>query len=139
MGDRAAWDMLEGRIKSGNHACAFDLVDNSQLPMFYVTKFMQENVYYHSEMDTYVIAEEECSELVISMVISPEKNRVDLKELAKGFGPEIKKVTLGFSPVDREGMDVTELEADDCTFFVRGEKWKVVEEKELMVPGLAHA
>lgn len=139
MDNREAWDKLEAQIREGNHSCAFDMVDNSQLPMFYVTKFMQGNVFYHSGMDTYVIAEKECAELVISMVIAPKDKEIDLKELAKGFGPDIKKVTLGFTPVSRQGMDVTELSADDCTFFVRGEKMKIVEEKEYMVPGLAHA
>lgn len=139
MNDHKDWDLLEEKIKEGNHGCNLDLVDNSQLPMFYVTKFMQGNVFYHERLDTYVIAEEECSELIISMVISPKGKEIDLKELAKGFGPEIKKVTLGFSPLDKTGMDVTELEAEDSTFFIKGDGLKVVSEKELMVPGLAHA
>ena len=139
MKDKTAWDMLEGRIRTGNHSCAFDLVDNSQLPMFYVTKFMQQNVYYHEGMDTYVIAEKDCSELRISMTISPAGTAIDLRKLAKGFGPDVKKVTLGFTPLDREGMEVAQLEADDCTFFIRGDKVKVIEEKKYMVPGLAHA
>ena len=139
MADKAAWDMLENNIKVGTHGCAFDMVDNSQLVMFYVTKFMQGNVYYHSKLNSYVIAEADGEDLSISMVISPKGEEADLRKLAGAFGPEIKRVTLGFSPKSVEGMDVKEICEEDCTFFIRGDKLKMVEEKKLMVPELAHA
>ena len=35
------------------------MVDNPGLILFYVTKFLQENVYFHLPTDTWVIAQEE--------------------------------------------------------------------------------
>lgn len=136
MQDKEAWDMLETKIKTGYVQSAFEMVDNSQLNMFYVSKYMQENVYYNADLDAYVIAETEDDTIVINMVISD--SQPDLNRIAEGFGKEIRHVVLGFTPKDGTGFEKRELDQDDSTLHVKGE-WKDFEEAELMFPLLAHA
>lgn len=136
MQDKAAWDMLEAKIKTGYVQSAFEMVDNSQLNMFYVSKYMQDNVYYNETLDAYVIAETEDDTIVINMVISEKQQ--NLNRIAEGFGGDIRHVILGFTPKDRTGFEKREMDQDDRTLHVKGE-WKDFEELELMFPLLAHA
>lgn len=136
MGDKEAWDMLEQKIKTGYGQSAFEMMDNSQLNMFYVSKYMQENVYYSEELDAYVVAEIEEDTLTINMVISDKEQ--DLNVVAEGFGPEIHHVILGFTPKNGQGFEKREMNQDNSTLHVKGD-WKDFEEAEWMFPLLAHA
>lgn len=139
MKERMAWDMLEALIKRSYHQSAFEMVNNSELNMFYVTKYMQDNVYYSEELDAYVIAEIEEGELTVNMVISEKPQ--DMNRIVEGFGKEIQKAVLGFTPKDTTGFVLREAEQvrEDCTFFVKGKGLEGVEEAKVMFPLLAHA
>lgn len=137
MKDKAAWDMLEQKIKANEHSCAFDMIENSALNMFYITKFMQENVFYEASMDAYIVAEVEEDELIIDMVIAKED--VDLNRAAEAFGRDIKKVKLGFTPKDTTGFTMQEVDQDDSMLFVKGEGLADFTEEKLTFPLLAHA
>lgn len=136
MDAKEAWDVLEERIRSSYPQAALELVNNSQLPMFYVSKFMQENVYYSKELDTYVIAEIEEDTAVIFAIISTEMQ--DIKRIAESIGCNVKTVTLGFTPKCTEGLEVQEVVAKDTTLFIKGDL-KYVGEEQMMFPLLAHA
>lgn len=136
MQDKVAWDMLEEKIKTGYVQSAFEMIDNSQLNMFYVSKYLQENVYYSRALDAYVIAEIENDNLVINMVISDKEQ--DMNRIASSFGGEIRHVILGFTPKKKMGFEKREMDQDDSTLHVKGD-WKDFEELELMFPLLAHA
>lgn len=136
MGDKEAWDMLEQKIKTGYVQSAFEMMDNSQLNMFYVSKYMQENVYYSEELDAYVVAEIEEDTLTINMIISDKEQ--ELNAVAEGFGPKVCHVILGFTPRNSEGFEKREIDQDDSTLHVKGD-WKDFEELGLMFPLLAHA
>lgn len=137
MQEKADWDKLEGLIKSSENCCSFDMVDNSQLNMFYITKFMQENVYYDKELDVYVVAEIEEDELLIDMVIAHKE--MDLNAVVEAFGKEIHKVRLGFTPKSAVGFEVQEVKEADCTLFVKGKGFEEFETARIMFPVLAHA
>lgn len=113
------------------------MVNNLELIMFYVTKFMQENVYYHKDTDTYIIAEVENENLFIHNVFSSKIT--DLDTVINFFGKEIKYVTLGFTPVETKDFHVTEYHEDDCTFFIKGKNLEIIEKEHLRIPSLAHA
>lgn len=74
---------------------------NSSLIMFYITKFMQDNVYYVEKQDAYVTAEIEEGDLLIYNVFA-QKQR-NLHNVVEAFGKKIKRVKLGFTPKDKEG------------------------------------
>lgn len=111
------------------------MVHNTGLIMFYVTKFMQENVYYCKKEAAYVIAEIEEDRLFIHSIFADRK--VDLDEIIASFGKAIKYVTLGFTPIDGKGYDMVEVNEEDTTLFVKGigefKEWRV------MFPTLSHA
>ena len=136
MDDKKDWDKLEAKIRTCYAQSAMELVDNSQLNMFYVSKYMQGNVYYSEELDAYVIAEIENAALTIYMVISDKEQ--DLNLIAKGFGKEIQWVVLGFTPKNPCGFEVRKMNCDDTTMFIKGDLAEI-EVLQLMVPLLAHA
>ena len=136
MRDKAAWDSIQEKIQNSYHQSAFEMLDNSQLNMFYITKYMQENVFYSEELDTYVVAECEDGTAVISMVISDREQ--DLVRIVEGFGPGINEVKLGFTPKNTKGFVLREVMQEDTTLFMKG-NLDIVEEEKLMFPLLAHA
>jgi len=137
MSCKGQWDRLEELIKNGYHQSAFEMLDNSELNMFYISKYMQDNVFYCEDCDAYVVAEAEDNELIINMVISDKEE--DLNRIAESFGEEIQSVVLGFTPKDTTGFTVREMNQDDSTMHVKGKGWQGFEEDKLMVPLLAHA
>ena len=137
MHEKKAWTELETAINTSRFYGQFDMVDNSGLFLFYVTKFMQENVYYDKALDTYVIAELEDGELFIHNVFS--KNEVDLEDVIKAFGQEVKQVVLGFTPKDKTGYTMQEVREEDTTLFVKGNAFAGFDKEQVMFPTLAHA
>lgn len=137
MDNNEKWKQLISVMNRNVFRGRFDMVNNNELIMFYVTKFMQENVFYHEATDTYVIAEPEGESLFIHNVFSTTIE--DLGEVIALFGEEIKEVTLGFVPMETEGYTVTEYHEEDCTFFIKGEALNAVELDKLRIPTLSHA
>ncbi|MBQ9118735.1 MAG: GNAT family N-acetyltransferase [Lachnospiraceae bacterium] len=139
MKERADWDKLQAAIERSYHQSVFEMVNNSELNMFYVTKYMQDDVYFSEELDAYVIAEIEDGELTVNMVISEKPQ--DMNRIVEGFGKEIRRAVLGFTPQDATGFELREAEQvrEDCTFFVKGEGIARIAEAKVMFPLLAHA
>lgn len=134
MNSKDAWRKLELIIEKNKFSGQFDMVNNSDLIMFYVSNFMQENVYYDKNIDTYVIAELENDCLFIHGVFS--ESNIDIDKVIQAFGKSIKQVVLGFVPYDTEGYNCMELQQDDTTLFVRGIEFG---KERLMYPTLSHA
>lgn len=124
---------IEGSVPQGK----FELTDNSDLIMFYVSKFMQDNVYYLSEQQAYVIAEPKEEELLLYNIFAPK--RVDPETAAKAFGNKIQKLSLCFVPWENSGYEKELLRKEDNTFFVKGELFEEFEQEQLCFPDLAHA
>ena len=137
MNTKDAWDTLENAIRKNTFHSRLDMVNYSELYMFYVTQFMQENVYYDKSMDAYAIAEIEEGELLLHAVFTSRK--IDLDDVIKAFGNDIDKVILGFAPTDTTGYDCAELQEDDTTLFVKGEGTVGFDERKFMFPTLSHA
>ena len=137
MKSKQEWSVLVDAINKSIPFRAFEMVENSDLFMFYVTKFMQENVFYDKTTDTYVIAEIEGGELFIHNIFS--KNEVDLDDVIKAFGAEIKQVTLGFTPKIKSGYTEKEVQEEDTTLFVKGDGFVAFNGEKVMFPTLAHA
>lgn len=137
MNGPAAWDALEAAIRGNRFWGRFDMVNNPELILFYVTKYMQENVFYHKATGTYVIAEQENGRLFLHNVFS--SRLTDPDEAAALFGAQIREVVLGFAPKESEGWTAAELAEEDSTFFVKGSEWERFEKEKLRIPSLSHA
>lgn len=137
MNNPDAWRRLEEAMEHTVFRGRFDMVNNSGLIMFYVTKFMQESVYYHKETDTYVIADVENGKLFLHNIFSGKLREAE--EAAALFGEDIREIVLGFTPVETEGYEITEVREEDCTFFVKGKALEVIAAEKLRIPSLAHA
>lgn len=137
MREKSAWNVLEEAIKKSVCQSSFEMAGNSGLIMFYITKFMQENVYYEEKQQAYVIAEIEEEELFIHNIFS--EKRVDLDKIAEAFGRGIKRVNLGFTPEETNGYIVSERKEWDCTLFLKGAGFDGFAQSKIMFPTLAHA
>ena len=115
----------------------FGMIKNVGLTMFYLTKFMQEQVYYLPGENAYAVAELEGGELFLHDVIA-DRN-VDLDAVIQAFGKEISRVTLGFTPSDAEGYEKKAWKEEDTTLFIKGKEWDAFEAWEVMFPTLSHA
>lgn len=128
------WNVLVQAIKSNKFCGSFDMTNNSDLIMFYVSNFMQENIYYNDELNAYVIAEIDNDNLLIHNIFAD--SQIELDKIITSFGNNIKSVTLGFVPKDTSGYEVNELKEEDTTLFVRNFSFG---NKKLMFPTLSHA
>lgn len=137
MADSDAWQNLQTAMKKNIFHGKCDMVNNPELIMFYVTKFLQENVYYHADSDTYIIANMKDDSVFIEAVFS--STLTDIHAVIALLGETIKTVTLGFTPNDANGFTITEIPAVDCTFFIKGETLEVIEREQLRIPSLSHA
>ncbi|MDE7209887.1 MAG: GNAT family N-acetyltransferase [Lachnospiraceae bacterium] len=131
------WGALASAMERNVFRGRLDMVNNKELILFYVTKYMQENVYYHKESDTYVIAELENGKLFLHNVFSGTLGGLD--EVTALFGWHINEVMLGFVPQREENCVKKELHEEDCTFFVRGGGLRIFGEEKLRIPSLSHA
>ncbi len=137
MNNKEAWAKFVDVINKSVPFGSFEMTGNSDLIMFYITKFMQECVYYDEGLDVHVIAEVEEGELLIHNVFSEQK--VDLDDVISAFGKSISKVILGFTPEDKSGYTVSLVQNDDTTLFFKGISVEEFEADKLMFPTLSHA
>lgn len=135
MDNKEDWNKFVEVMKESIPYGAFEMNDNYGLIMFYLSKYMQDTVYYIENLETYVIAEIEDEELMIHNVFS--KKEVDLDEIIKAFGSEIKKVNLGFTPKSKDGYEVEKIKNEDTTLFIKGTD--VTFENKFQYPSLSHA
>lgn len=132
--DRA---ILEEAIDHSAGNSAFDMKNNKELIMFYVTKFMQSSVYFVESECAYVIAEPEEAELFLHAIYSPEP--VYASRVIEAFGEGIRKLTFGFAPLNHKNCQIEELHEENTTLFVKGRGFDWLEQKKYMFPTLSHA
>lgn len=137
MDNSGRWELLKKAMERNVFHGRFDMLDNGELILFYVTKFMQNNVYYHKPTDTWVIAEPEGKSVFLHNVFSG--TLTGLNEVIRLFGKGIQTVTLGFVPTDKEIYDAAELHEEDCTLFVKGISPEMLKKEMLRIPSLSHA
>jgi len=133
MHSKKQWSQLVKAINNSSFRGQFDMINNSDLIMFYISSFMQDSVYYNEKLSAYVVADIEDRRLFIHNIFAD--GQVELDEIIKSFGCDIEKVTLGFTPLDTEGFECLEINEDDTTTFVKGFNFN----KKVMFPTLSHA
>ena len=136
MRDRDSWDRLTAVIRSSVPCGRFSLCGNTGLPLFYVSKFMQDCV-YRVAPETYAVAELEDGVLHLYAVYAEKQPAPEV--VARAFGGAVRRVQLGFTPLDTTGWEAETVREDDTTLFVRGAGFRDFERRGLMFPVLAHA
>lgn len=136
MRDRDSWDRLTAVIRSSAPCGRFSLCGNTGLPLFYVSKFMQDCV-YRVAPETYAVAELEDGVLHLHAVYAEKQPAPEA--VARAFGGAVRRVQLGFTPLDTTGWEAETVREDDTTLFVRGAGFRDFERRGLMFPVLAHA
>ncbi|RDY32164.1 GNAT family N-acetyltransferase [Lachnotalea glycerini] len=137
MNNKEEWSLFEKAIENSVNNCAFEMKNNKELIMFYVTQFMKNNVYYVENESAYVIAENNEDELFLHNIFSGKIVNVD--SIVEAFGYDISKVVLGFTPLINQGYQVEKLCKDNTTLFLKGKGFDLFEEKEYIFPTLSHA
>jgi GNAT superfamily N-acetyltransferase len=130
------WKRLERAIENSVNNAVLDTKHNVSLIMFYITKFMNDNVFYLEKLGAYVIAEINEESLILFGVYSPEHNHIN--EIIEAFGADIKEVTLCFTPLEKEGFLLSEVHEDD-TLFLLGKDFNDFENQKMRFSVLAHA
>lgn len=136
MRDREAWNRLTAMIRSSAPCGRFSLCGNTGLSLFYVSKFMQDCV-YRVAPETYAVAELEDGVLHLHAVYAEKQPAPEV--VARAFGGAVRRVQLGFTPLDTTGWEAETVREDDTTLFVRGAGFRDFERRGLMFPVLAHA
>lgn len=137
MHNKKDWSNLDNAMRQSEPYSSFHMIDNDNLIMFYITGFMQNNVYYSKEYDVYVIAEIEEDTLTVHNIFS--KKRYPMDDILALFGPDIRLVILGFTPIETDGYNVCAFREDDCTLFIKGNGFDNFEQDKLIFPTLSHA
>lgn len=137
MKNKEDWKKLTTAMEQSILYSRFAMIDNDNLVMFYVTGFMHENVYYDHKHDAYIIAEIEDQTLIVYGIFSEKECLMD--DIFASFGSDIRKIALGFTPLDKTGYTISEFKEEDCTLFVKGAAFDVFEQDQVIFPTLSHA
>lgn len=111
--DRA---LFQRRIRQGNRFSALSQRDCESLVMFYCGQELKDCVYDLPAWDAAAVLEEEGEVLLCHDVFGG--GSLPLAELLSQLArPETRRVSLGFTPVETEGLDCAPLREEDTTFF----------------------
>lgn len=130
-------ECLEAAIRNSVTNSSLEMKNNLGLIMFYVTKFMQSDVYYIASQNAYVIAEIYNKILFLHQIFSDKI--VDIDEIIQSFGRKINRVILGFTPLKKENYEIAQLHEEDTTLFLKGIDPVIFEKEKWMFPTLSHA
>ncbi len=135
MSGRDDWDKMVKLFTEKEQNAAMYMVGNPGLYMFYLSQFMQENVFYIKECGSYAVAEVEGGTLTLFAVIG----NGDIDRIISSFGGDIKKAVLDFTPKDTSGYMKSEVKEDDTTLFVRGNFFDETAGEDYMFQSITHA
>jgi len=111
--------------------------NNTSLIMFYCSSFKKNSIYYLEKLNTAIIMDIEDDMLYLSDVFS--KERVKLDDVIPLITNEtIKRVTLGFTPLDETNYQRSLLKTED-TLFVIKDKADYFKNNKWRFPVLSHA
>jgi predicted acetyltransferase len=136
MKSKEDYKLLEAAIINSCAQSSLWMLENMELVMFYATQFMSENIYEVKNQNAYVIAELDEGDLFIDQIFAP--NKVNLDEIIASFGKEVKKVTLGFTPLDTDGFLWEESMDEDTILHGKGSSLIELEELKQRIPTLSH-
>ena len=130
-------DLLYRTASRSECVSKISMIDNVSLIMFYCTSFMKDNIYYLDKYDAVVIAEYNKDILHLQDIFCADHIPIDYVIEAM-MNEQIKKVILGFTPLDDSPYEVKPIQEDDTTLFVKYNGETLLESEKLMFPILSH-
>lgn len=112
-------------------------MDNFGLDTFYSFGPFRDNIYFVDGQEAYAVVEPQDGSLVLQDVFC--RHPVDMDKLIGAFGQHTNSVQYGFVPLDGRDCKTEILQREDCTFFYRGERLKLLQKQKLMFPTFSHA
>jgi GNAT superfamily N-acetyltransferase len=130
-------EFLEETLKMSVPISKVSMYDNTSLIMFYCISIKKNSIYYIEVLKTIVIAEFDGDKLYLNDVFC--KENVSLNDVIKVMsGKDVKKVVLGFTPLNATNYNSSLLKADD-TLFILKDKVDYFKDNPWMFPVLSHA
>ena len=136
MKTREDFKLLEAAVNNSCTQSSVWMIENMELIMFYATSFMNQNVYEIKNQNAYAIAEFHQGKLFLHQVFSPEK--VNLDRIIASFGKKVKKVTLGFTPLEGVGFQWEESKGEDTVLYGKGSSLADMVHWKQRIPTLSH-
>lgn len=125
------------RIKDSVPTAKVSMRNNVSLIMFYCNWFKKNSVYYIEQLDVIVIADINDDTLHLDDIFSRRPIHID-KVINSISDKKIRKVILGFTPLQDEGFEKHLLKSTDTLFMLK-DKFDFFTNKHLMFPVLSHA
>ena len=130
-------DLLLDRYALGNPFCELPMLDNRGFLMFYCGSFLKDCVRYLPDLRCAAVAEERGETLVVHDLFCPPET--DLEAALAGLaGPDIRRVELGFTPLDPDGWEAAPLREEDTTLFVLAGREDPFSRLPCRMPSLSH-
>lgn len=143
MSDEAQSEKLYDMIRvcacqSGPNANdALYMNENQGLYQFWLAAGFGDQVYYLPEAESYVFADLQEDILYVNQIFGSDK--VNLERLVNSFGSDVTEAVFGFTPVQKENLQMREHKEEDTTLFILGEDLERIERDKMMFPVLSHA
>lgn len=135
--DKNDKELLIGTINNSIPVSKLSMRNNTSLIMFYCLSFKKDSIYYIEKLNTAIIMDIEDDTLYLSDVFS--KERVKLNDVIQLITNEtIKRVILGFTPLDETDYQRSLLKTGD-TLFVIKDKANYFKNNKWRFPVLSHA
>ena len=109
-------ELIKEKATLGNPFSKVVLKEGQNLAMFYLQYFMNEQIYYLSDLDLIIIANYEDNNLHISEILGNTNESLEAI-IEKMLKTPIKKVTLGFTPKTSAGFNIQKLEEENTHFI----------------------
>lgn len=137
MHDAKDIQLLEKFTKESIPLSRISSLNKTSLIMFYCLWYMKENVYFIDRLKAIVIAEFDEDTFFLNEVFSLVQ--VDLNEVINELSSgDIKKVVLGFTPINESGYELQPISNED-TLFVLKEQIEGFKNMKWRFPALSHA
>tara|TARA_R100001369_G_scaffold48418_1_gene74891 strand:+ start:76 stop:1026 length:951 start_codon:yes stop_codon:yes gene_type:complete len=130
-------EFLEETLKTSVPISKVSMHDNASLIMFYCLSIKKNCIYYIDVLKAIVIADFKDDTLYLNDVFCAEY--LNLSNVIQALsGKDIKKVVLGFTPLNETSFDRRLLKAEDTLFMLK-DKGEYFKNNHWMFPVLSHA
>jgi len=125
------------RIKASIPIAKISMRNNVSLIMFYCNWFKKNSIYYIEEHDAIVIADFNNDTVYLDDIFSVNPINID-NVIHSISNKSIRRVILGFTPLNDEGFEKHLLKGTDTLFMLK-DKFEFFTNKHWMFPVLSHA